>query len=59
MLLNLGKTILLEPNLDSLLMPSFSHCLQKYSVYHSLRCVFLYSLQVLQRWRPTAEPSDS
>ena len=33
----LGKTILLEPNLDSLLMPCFSHCLQKYSVYHSLR----------------------
>ena len=45
MLLNLGKTILLEPNLDSLLMPSFSHCLQKYLVYHSLFTmrVFIFS----------------
>ena len=42
---DLGEIILLEPHLDSLLMPCFSHCLQKYSVYHSLltMCVFIFS----------------
>ena len=41
---DLGE-IILEPHLDSLLMPYFSHCLQKYSVYHSLftMCVFIFS----------------
>ena len=41
----LGEIILHEPHLDSLLMPCFSHCLQKYSVYHSLftMCVFIFS----------------
>ena len=33
---HLFETILLEPHLDSLLVPCFSHCLQKYLVYHSL-----------------------
>ena len=45
MLIYIGEIILLEPHLDSLLMPYFSHCLQKYSVYHSLftMCVFIFS----------------
>ena len=45
MLIKLGETMLHEPHLDSLLMPCFSHCLQKYSVYHSLftMCVFIFS----------------
>ena len=42
---DLGEIILLEPHLNSLLMPCFSHCLQKYSVYYSLftMCVFIFS----------------
>ena len=42
---DLGEIILLEPHIDSLLMPCFSHCLQKYSVYHSLftMCVFIFT----------------
>ena len=57
---DLGEIILLEPHLDSLLMPCFSHCLQKYSVYHSLftMCV-LYSLQVLQSWQPSHSEHQS
>ena len=39
MLLNLGKTILLEPNLDSLLMPSFSHCM---IVYRNIQSTIAY-----------------
>ena len=40
------EIILHEPHLDSLLMPCFCHCLQKYSVYHSLytMCVFIFSI---------------
>ena len=43
---DLGEIILHEPHLDSLLMLCFSHCLQKYSVYHSLftMCVFIFSI---------------
>ena len=43
---DLVEIILLEPHLDSLLMPCFSHCLQKYSAYHSLftMCIFIFSI---------------
>ena len=42
---DLSEIVLLEPHLDSLLMPCFGQCLQKYSVYHSLfkMCVFIFS----------------